>query len=100
MDINLMPACDIIGCNEKVLKDIDYCEMVRIIKDIQRNAIEVAVQRCSKEADADVYFHGWLAEESMKSGEPFEEGEDYEVYVINSSILDRKQKLFEENNLI
>ena len=83
IDTNLMPACDIIGCNEKVLKDIDYCEMVRIIKDIQRNAIEVAVQRCSEEANAD-----------------FEDKDGLECYVINSSIIDCKRKLFEENNLI
>ena len=81
MDINLMPACDIIGCNEKVLKDIDYCEIVRIIKDIQRNAIEVAVQRCRQDAKMTYNFY-----------------ED-ESYVDIISILDCKQKLFEENNL-
>ena len=57
-----------------------------LVKEIQRNAIEVAVQRCSKEADADYrmsdYFDATLV-----------------VYVVNSSILDCKQKLFEENNL-
>ena len=84
MDINLMPACDIIGCNEKVLKDIDYCEIVRIIKDIQRNAIEVAVQRCSEEANAEFNVG---------------EGGYIEPYVAENSILDCKQKLFEENNL-
>ena len=83
MDTNLMPACDIIGCNEKGLKDIDYCEMVRIIKDIQLNAIEVAVQRCSEEA-----------------GACFEDKDGLEYYINNTSILDCKQKLFEENNLI
>ena len=57
-----------------------------LIKDIQRNAIEVAVQRCSEEADADYNV--------------VEEGSDPEAYVISYSILDCKQKLFEENNLI
>ena len=82
MDTNLMPACDIIGCNEKVLKDIDYCEMVRIIKDIQRNAIEVAVQRCRQ--DVRIIFNFY----------------EEEHYVDIASILDCKQKLFEENDLI
>lgn len=83
MDIDLMPACDIIGCNEKILKDIDYYELEKIIKKVQRNAIEVAVQRCSEEAT-----------------NGFEDKDGLESYVVNSSILDCKQKLFEENNLI
>ena len=83
MDTNLMPACDIIGCNEKILKDIDYYELEKIVKEVQRNAIEVAVQRCSEEAEAS-----------------FEDKDGLECYVNNMSILDCKQKLFEENNLI
>ena len=81
MDINLMPACDIIGCNEKILKDIDYCELEKIIKEIQRNAIEVAVQRCRQDAKMTYNFY-----------------ED-ESYIDIISILGCKQKLFEENNL-
>ncbi len=77
----------------------DNRNMIKAIKEAQRNAIEYALQEASKNADADVYFHGWLAEESMKSGEPFEEGEDYEVYVINESILGIKDELFKLNNL-
>ena len=77
-----MPACDIIGCNEKILKDIDYCELEKIIKEIQRNAIEVAVQRCRQDAKMTYNFY-----------------ED-ESYVDIISILGCKQKLFEENNLI
>lgn len=82
MDIDLMPACDIIGCNEKILKDIDYYELEKIIKEIQRNAIEVAVQRCRQDAKMTYNFY-----------------ED-ESYVDIISILGCKQKLFEENNLI
>ena len=82
MDIDLMPACDIIGCNEKILKDIDYYELEKIIKEIQRNAIEVAVQRCRQDAKMTYNFY-----------------ED-ESYIDIISILGCKQKLFEENNLI
>ena len=82
MDIDLMPACDIIGCNEKILKDIDYYELEKIIKEIQRNAIEVAVQRCRQDVKMTYNFY-----------------ED-ESYVDIISILGCKQKLFEENNLI
>lgn len=84
-----MPACDIIGCNEKILKDIDYYELEKIIKEVQRNAIEVAVQRCSEEAVADTEIQWNSVLGSW----------DYSGVVINSSILDCKQKLFEENNL-
>ena len=91
MDINLMPACDIIGCNEKILKDIDYYELEKIIKEVQRNAIEVAVQRCNEEADFADFDAQWNS---------VLESWDYSGVVINSSILGCKQKLFEENNLI
>ena len=73
--------------------------IIEAIQIAQKDAIEKTLQTASKNADADVYFHGWLAEESMKSGEPFVEGEDYEAYVINSSITGLKDKIFEENNL-
>ena len=73
--------------------------LIKVIKEAQRNAIEYTLKVASENAVADVYFHGWLAEESMKSGEPFVEGEDYEAYVINSSITGLKDKIFEENNL-
>ena len=82
MDTDLMPACDIIGCNEKILKDIDYYELEKIIKEVQRNAIEVAVQRCRQDAKMTYNFY-----------------ED-ESYIDIISILGCKQKLFEENNLI
>ena len=99
MDTNLMPACDIIGCNEKILKDIDYYELEKIIKEVQRNAIEVAVQRCNKEAVADYVVLDdnveKIHDETIECGII-----PIEAYVTTSSILDCKQKLFEENNLI
>ena len=58
-----------------------------LVKEVQRNAIEVAVQRCSEEANADYRMSDYSDAILV-------------VYVINSSILDCKQKLFEENNLI
>ena len=70
-----------------------------LIKKVQRNAIEVAVQRCSKEADADYVVLDdnveKIHDETIECGII-----PIEVYVTTSSILDCKQKLFEENNLI
>ena len=54
-----------------------------LIKKVQRNAIEVMVQRCRREAETS-----------------FEDKDGLECYITNTSILDCKQKLFEENNLI
>lgn len=69
--------------------DIVVKNMLKAIKEAQRNAIEVAVQRCNKEvvADFDAQWNSVL------------ESWDYSGVVINSSILDCKQKLFEENSL-
>ena len=53
-----------------------------LIKKVQRNAIEVAVQRCRQDAKMTYNFY-----------------ED-ESYIDIISILGCKQKLFEENNLI
>ena len=70
-----------------------------LVKEVQRNAIEVAVQRCSKEADADYVVLDdnveKIHDETIECGII-----PIEVYVNTSSILDCKQKLFEENNLI
>ena len=70
--------------------------LLEIIKEIQIDTINETAQACANSAEADVTFQGWLAEESLKSGEPFEEGEDYEVYVIESSILEVAEKLIKE----
>ena len=70
-----------------------------LIKKVQRNAIEIAVQRCSKEAGADYVVLDdnveKIHDETIECGII-----PIEVYVTTSSILDCKQKLFEENNLI
>ena len=70
--------------------------LLEIIREIQIDTIKETCQACTDNADADVTFCGWLAEESLRSGEPFEEGEDYEVYVIESSILSVAEKLIKE----
>ena len=70
--------------------------IIEIIKQVQIETIRETVKVCADNAEADVYFKGWLAEESLKSGESFEEGEDYEVYVIKSSILEVADKLIKE----
>lgn len=70
--------------------------LLEIIREIQIDTIKETAQACANSAEADVTFCGWLAEESLKSGEPFEEDEDYEVYVIESSILEVADKLIKE----
>ena len=82
------------------IKDLDphinKLDLIEVIKIVQRETIRSTVQVCADSADADVTFCGWLAEESLNSGEPFEEEEDYEVYVIESSILEVADKLIKE----
>ena len=70
--------------------------LLEIIKEIQIDTINETVQACADNADADIEFLGDLARESMKSGEPFLSEEDYEVYVIESSILSVADKLIKE----
>ena len=60
-------------------------EVIDIIKQVQKETWNEAIDKAAENADADVYFKGWLAEQ-----EPFVEGEDYEVYVLNQSILKLK----------
>lgn len=62
--------------------DIVNKNILKAIKEAQRNAIEVAVQRCRQDAKMTYNFY-----------------ED-ESYIDIISILGCKQKLFEENNLI
>lgn len=74
---------------------IDCIDLV--IKEAQRNAIEFTLQQASQNATADVNFIGWL-NENLKTYN-IQEGQDYEVYVINSSILNLKETIYKENNL-
>ncbi len=52
---------------------------------------EQAIDKAAEVADADITFLGNLAE--LHDIDPYVVGEDYEVYVINSSILDVKKLL-------
>ena len=61
-----------------------------LIKKVQRNAIEIAVQRCSEDAYCDMIHPG---------DDDYPELEESDYMVVKHSILDCKQKLFEENNL-
>lgn len=70
-----------------------------LIKEAQRNAVEYALIQASENAVADVTFDGRIANSQEFFENPMLEGEDYEVYVINSSILNLKDKIFKENNL-
>ena len=67
-----------------------------VIKYAQIDAIKSTVQACADNADADMELLGDLARESIESGEPFLSEEDYEVYVIKSSILEVADKLIKE----
>lgn len=85
----------LIGC-EHDGSYIPVNEVLRIIKSAQIDAIEAACKRCAEEAEADFEPLGWLAEQHMSS--PFMEGEDYEVPVIRTTILEVADKMKEEIN--
>ena len=70
--------------------------LLEIIKEIRIDTINETCQACADNADADIEFLGDLARESIVSGEPFLSEEDYEVYVIKSSILEVADKLIKE----
>lgn len=72
---------------EELQEDLGYQAVLSAMKLYAEQAIDEA----SKVADADVTFLGYL--EEMQLNEAFVPGEDFEVYVINSSILDVKKLL-------
>lgn len=76
---------------------VNHNLVIAAIKEAQRNAIEVSLQFASERADADWKPNGWL-EDFCHNNKPVA-GEDYEVYIINSSILDCKDEIFKLNNL-
>ena len=78
----------------KTCGKIDIGEIVKLA---QRNAIEYTLKVASENANTEVEFQGWLADQHWQMN--FKEGEDYEVYVINSSITDLKETIFKDNNL-
>ena len=80
------------GGNAVINMDI----LLEIIKKVQIDAIKTTVQACADNADADINFLGDLAREYMNPDEPFLSEEDYEVYVIKSSILEVADKLIKE----
>lgn len=59
--------------------------VIEVLEMVQKETWNEALDMAAENADADVYFKGWLAEQK-----PFVEGEDYEVYVLNQSILKLK----------
>ena len=59
--------------------------IIEVLEIVQKEAWNEAIDKAAENADADIYFKGWLGEQ-----EHFVEGEDYEVYVINQSILKLK----------
>lgn len=71
-------------------------EVIKAIKQAQIEAIEETVKLCAENAEADIVFLGDLAQEQLKSGEPFLSEEDYEVYVLKQSILNCAEILKKE----
>jgi hypothetical protein len=69
-------------------------DFLNVIKQAQEDAIREAVKACAESADADFTPIGWLAQQHLDN--PFIAGEDYEVYVIESSILSITDKLIKE----
>lgn len=65
-------------------------DIIRVIKEAQKEAVEKTLQVASENAEADYNIT-----------ESFDRltGEDIEVYVINSSILNLKEQIFKDNNL-
>ena len=72
---------------------IEY-DFLQVIKEVQRDAIKETCQACADNADADVTLLGWL--EENKEEYNLQAGQDYEVYVIKSSILEVADKLIKE----
>jgi hypothetical protein len=73
---------------------INRDELLNILKQIQIDTIRKTTQACADNADADVEFCGWFDDQRILGG--CKEGEDYEVYVIKSSILEVVDKLIKE----
>lgn len=73
---------------------INRDELLNILRQIQIDTIRATVQACADSADADVEFIGWLSEQQLNGN--FISGEDYEVCVIKSSILEVADKLIKE----
>lgn len=90
MKIKLIKAEDSIKGCEHDGSYIPVNEVVRLIKEVQRNTIEYTLQQASENADAD-----YVLVDSFDRMT----GEDIEAYVINESILGIKDKLFKLNNL-
>ena len=65
---------------------MDEEEFTNAAKELIGFHVTQALKQASESADANVTFLNWLAEHNESL--PFEEGTDYEVSVINSSILD------------
>lgn len=68
--------------------------LLEIIKKIQTDTIKSTVQACADNAEADIEFCGWFDDQRILGD--CKEGEDYEVYVIKSSILEVADKLIGE----
>ena len=97
MDIKLLDVKDavsnmIAGMTWTFAKGKELRDCIEdLVKEVQRNAIEVAVQRCSEDAYCDMIHPG---------DDDYPELEESDYMVVKHSVLDCKQKLFEENNLI
>ena len=69
-------------------------DLYNVIKQVQVETIKETVQACADNAEADVEFCGWFDDQRILGD--CKEEEDYEVYVIKSSILEVADKLIKE----
>jgi len=82
---------------EQLVEDLIFLsrdEVVSLIKIAQKDAIENTLTLAVENAKANLEPMGWMVESAQIL--PVIEGEDYEVYVVASSILDLKEQLFKE----
>ena len=63
-------------------------EVIDIIKQVQKETWNEAIDKAADSADADINFIGWLSENLEYYN--IQEGQDYEVYVLKQSILKLK----------
>jgi hypothetical protein len=71
--------------NEKfpyIFENVNEKDVIELMQQVRITTLQEAADN----NDVDVQWMGWLAEKHIEK--PFIPGEDYEVYVINSSILD------------
>lgn len=79
---------------EDYIYDGNSLAIINALKQAKIDAIEETCRVCAESAEADFEPLGWLAKQHQIN--PFIEGEDYEIPIIRSSILEVANKLKKE----